>query len=63
MFCSCMLKITSLTPMHKFRNELSCFLKMEAFLALLPACASELGNVIGSVCIYICVCTKNIVIE
>ena len=34
---------------------------------LLPACASEQGNVIGSVHIYIyiymCVCTKKIVIE
>ena len=29
----------------------------------LPARASEQGNVIGSVRIYICVCTKKIVIE
>ena len=30
---------------------------------LLPARASEQGNVIGSVCIYIYVCTKQFVIE
>ena len=40
---------------------------MSRLLTLLPARASEQGNVIGSVriyiIIYICVCTKKIVIE
>ena len=37
-----------------------CFRILQYFL---PARASEQGNVIGSVRIYICVCTKKIVIE
>ena len=38
-------------------------MKCKSFCLFLPARASEQGNVIGSVRIYICVCTKKIVIE
>ena len=43
----------------------NCLSILTQLYSSLPACASEQGNVIGSVRIYIymCVCTKKIVIE